>query len=174
MKNKERLISIIMAVIISICMGLLFAFLARKNATPESVSAMPPAPVMYITSLIESVVLGIIVVLIIPMGKMGRGLASKFNAFPPSFKFTLLNSIPFAVINAFLLSAICSFLSVAQAHSHIPADKAPPLLMMWLGGWLRTLPLSIVLSYILAVIISPFVVKAVGLGGPPEGVDINK
>jgi hypothetical protein len=40
---------------------------------------------------------------------------------------------------------------------------------MWITNWLRLLPLSIVVSYVLAFVIAPFVVKAVGLGGPPEG-----
>ena len=93
-------------------------------------------------------------------------LTEKFHAFPPSFKFTLLNSIPFAVINAILCSAVCSFIGVAQSHAHMPKDQAPPLLIMWLGNWLKLLPLSIIISYVVAVIISPLVVKAVM--GKPE------
>ncbi len=174
MRKKERLVGIIMAVIMSAVMGLLFAFVARKGANPTMLASMPPAPVMITTSIIESIIVGVIVVLIIPIGKLGRGLAAKFNAFPPSFKFNALNSLPFAVISAVIVSAVCSFISIAQAHAHIPADQAPPLIMMWLGSWLKTLPLSIIVSYVLALIISPFVVRAVGLGGPGRGGDIPR
>ncbi len=169
MKKKEKQVDIIMAIIMSIVMGVIFAFVARRNAAPQAIKAMPPFPVALITSVIESVIVGIIVVLVIPMGRMGRALSSKFNAFPPSVKFRLLNGIPFAVINAIIVSAVCSFISIAQAHSHMPPEQAPPLMVMWVLNWLRTLPLSIIVSYVLAVIIAPFVVKAVGLGGPPPG-----
>ena len=43
MKNKERLIGVIMAVIISVAMGALFTFLSRRNWTPEQAKMMPPA-----------------------------------------------------------------------------------------------------------------------------------
>ena len=174
MKKKERLVSIIMAIIMSTVMGLLFAFIARKSASPEALKSMPPMPIMLITSLIESIIVGVIVVLVLPIGKLGRGLAAKFNAAPGSMKFTALNSLPFAVISAVIVSAVCSFISIAQSHSHIPADVAPPLMIMWLSNWLKLLPLSIVVSYVLAFIISPFVVQAVGLGGPPTGGDMPR
>ena len=60
-------------------------------------------------------------------------------------------------------------INTAQAHAKIPPQAAPPLLAMWLPSWLKLLPLSILVSYVLAVLISPFVVQAVGLGGPPAG-----
>ena len=174
MKQKERKVSIIMAIIISAIMGVMFALLARKQAeagNPQALSSMPPLPVMLITSLVESIVVGVIVALVLPIGKLGRGLAAKFNATPGSMKFTLLNSLPFAVINAIIVSAVCSFISIAQSHAHMPPDVAPPLMAMWFGQWIKTLPLSIIVSYVFAVIISPFVVQAVGLGGPPTGGD---
>lgn len=171
MKKKEMLVSIIMAVIMSTVMGLLFAFIARKTANEQALNSMPPAPVMYITSLIESIIVGVIVVLVLPLGKAGRALAAKFNAVPPSFKFNALNGLPLAVVNAILVSAICSFISIAKSHAQIPAGQAPPLIIMWFGNWIKTLPVSIIVSYILALIIAPMVVKAVGLGGPPAGRD---
>ncbi|MCR5214200.1 MAG: hypothetical protein K6E10_07265 [Eubacterium sp.] len=176
MKKKEMKVNIIMAVIISAIMGLLFVFVARGMAgrqNPHALESMPPLPVMLITSLLESIVVGLIVAIIIPIGKLGRGLATKLNAKPGSLKFTLLNSIPFALINAIIVSAVCSFISIAQSHAHAaPQANMPPLMVHWLGQWLATLPISIIVSYIFAVIISPFVVKAVGLGGPPA--DMNR
>lgn len=167
--SKEKKVNLIMAIIMSACMGILFAFVARKNASPQALQSMPPAPVMVLTSVIESIIVGVIVAFVIPMGKMGMALSSKFGARPGTFKFTAINSLPFAVINAILVSAVCSFISIAKSHASMPPDQAPPLLMMWLANWLKTLPLSIIVSYILAIIISPLVVRAVGLGGPPEG-----
>ena len=172
--GKEKKVSLIMAVIMSACMGILFAFIARKNIDPRGVESLPPAPIMFITSVIESIIVGVIVTLVIPMGRIGHFLTSRLNAVPGSFKFSAINSIPFAVINAVLVSAICSFISIAQSHSHMvnsgmPADIVPPLFIMWFGSWIKTLPLSIVVGYVIAIIIAPFVIKAVGLGGPPEG-----
>ncbi len=172
MQKKERLVGLIMAIIMSAVMGILFAFIARMSAGEKALESMPPAPVMFISSLIESIIAGVIVTLVIPMGRMGKALAGKFNAVPGSFKYSALNSLPFAVINAVLVSAICSFISIAQSHAHMPADQAPPLMIMWLSNWLKLLPLSIIVSYVLALIISPIVVKSVGLGGPPAGRDM--
>lgn len=171
MKKKEKLVNIIMAIIISAIMGVLFAFLTRNNADAKALENMPPAPVAYILSILESITVGVILALIIPMGKWGRGLAAKAGATPPSMKFTLLNSIPFAVINAITISAICSFIGVATSYGHIEDPNKPAMIVMWLGNWLKTLPISICVSYVLAVLISPFVVQAVGLGGPPTGGD---
>ncbi|SNU09951.1 hypothetical protein SAMN06297422_1405 [Lachnospiraceae bacterium] len=165
--SKEKKVNLIMAIIMSACMGILFAFVARKSASPQALQTMPSAPVMIITSLIESIIVGVIVAFVIPMGKMGSALSAKFGAIPGTAKFTAINSIPFAVINAVLVSAVCSFISIAGSHAKMPPEQAPPLLIMWLSNWLKTLPLSILLSYVLAVIISPIVVKKVGLGGPP-------
>ena len=169
MKKKAKKVDIIMAIIMSVCMGILFAIIARKSADPKALESMPPLPIALLTSILESVIAGVIVVLVIPMGKIGRTLTTKFNAAPGTKKYSAINCLPFAVINAVLVSAVCSFISIAQAHSHMPADQAPPLFIMWVTNWLRLLPLSILGSYVLALIIAPFVVKAVGLGGPPEG-----
>ena len=170
-KKKNKKVNIIMAVVMSAVMGLLFAFLARHNADAKAIESMPPAPVMYISSVVEAIIVGLLVALLLPLGKAGRALAGKFNAKPPSMKFNLLNSIPLAVVNAIICSAVCSFISIAQSHSHMaPAAKAAnPLMKMWFGNWLKTLPLSIIAGYVIAVIIAPFVVKAVGLGAPPAG-----
>ena len=175
MKKKERMVGLIMAVILSAVMGILFVALARHNSLAQNPNAqLPPAPVQFITGVLESITVGIIVVLVIPIGKMGRGLAAKAGAFPPSFKFTLLNSIPYAVINAIIVGGICSFLGVATSYGKIMDPNKPPLFIMWIGNYLKTLPIAIVVSYILAVIISPMVVQAVGLGGPPTDGDMPR
>lgn len=182
MKKKEKQVNLIMAIIMSLAMGILFTFITRGHADPKALESMPPAPAAYLIGILESVVVGVIVALIIPMGKIGRALTTKAGVRPPSLKYTLLNSIPFAVINAILVSSICSFIGIASSYKHMMIPDKPPLFLMWITNWLKLLPISIIVSYVLAVIISPIVVKAVGLGGPnanagpggPGGSDGNK
>ena len=170
MKNKERAVGLIMATLISAAMGIIMSFLIRKGMTPQQLESSPAAPVMYILNIIESIVVGIIFALILPLGKWGNALAAKAGAKPPSPLFFVLNSLPIALINAIFVSAIVCFVNVAQAHSHIPADQAPPLMAMFFGSWIGTLIPSIVISYLLSLLLSPIVTRAVGLGGPPQGM----
>lgn len=174
MEKKSKIVSIIMSVIMSAVMGILAAFLVRYSANEQQLSAMPPAPIMYILNTVESITVGVLLVLIVPLGKWGRGLAAKANANPPSFKFTLLNCLPVSVISAIVVSAIVCFINVVQAHSKIPAEAAPPLMGMFFGSWIKLLIPSIFISYILSIIISPIVVQAVGLGGPGAGSEEGK
>ena len=67
-RKKKLIMSLTMAVIMSSVMGILFVVIARKNATPQQLEAMAPLPVMLISSLIESIVTGVIVALVIPFG----------------------------------------------------------------------------------------------------------
>ena len=90
MKKKEKLVNIIMAIVISILMGILFAFISRNNADPKALESMPPAPAAYLISILESVTVGVILALIIPMGKWGRALCRKTGANPPGIKFTMI------------------------------------------------------------------------------------
>ncbi len=161
MKKKELTISIIIATIISIAMGFLATLLVRLGADEKELSTMPPAAIMYILSILESVIVGIICAVLLPLGKLGMAFARKCNANPPGMKFNLINSIPLAVGNSIIVSAVVCFINVAQAHSHIPKEEAPPLFPMFLGGWLKLLIPSIILSYVLAIILSPVVVKIV-------------
>ena len=168
MKKKERTVSVIMAVILSAVMGALATMLVRRSLSPQMLASIPAAG-MYVSNILESIAVGVVMVLIAPFGKWGKALAAKHNAFPPSMKFTLLNSLPLAVGNSVVVSFIVSLINTAQAHAKIPPQAAPPLLAMWLPSWAKLLIPSILVSYVLAVLISPFVVQAVGLGGPPAG-----
>ena len=173
MKRKERTMNLIMAVIMSVLLGTIAVFLARAGKDDVQLQAMPPLPVMLITSIIESVIAGIIVALVFPLGKWGRALAAKAGANPPGIKFTLVNCIPFTLVNTFAISLPLSCISMAQAYSKIDMPVKPSFISMWLGQWIVMLPFALVASYIIAVIISPLLVKAVGLGcpqgGPPKG-----
>ncbi len=175
MKKKERKMGLIMAIIISLAMGVLVAFLIPKF-NPQAAEQQPVA-IRYISNILMSVVTGIIVAFIIPLGKIGRALTKKANANPPSMKFTLLNSIPMAVGNTLIVSLVCSLVGVLMARSHMPPEalaNVPPFLPMWLVSWAQLLGPTLVVSYILAVLLSPFVSQAVGLGGPPTGGDIPR
>ena len=163
MHKKEKAMGLIMAIIVSAIMGMIFPIIARKIAGPEALAAMPPLAIMIITSVIESIIVGVIVALVIPIGKIGHAMTTKANATPGSLKFGLINSIPFAIINGALVSAIVSFISVAQSYAHIPAGEKPPLIAMWFGNWLPTLPLSILVGYVFAIILAPIVAKAMRL-----------
>ena len=157
MKKKEKKIGIIMAVIMSAAMGIIASVVIAGNPAAK----IPPFPVFCAVNLVESIIAGLLVALFIPLGKIGKSLTDKANAVPPSMKFNLINSIPMAIGNSVIVSAVVSFINVAQAHASIPSDQAPPLIAMWLSGWLPLLIPGIVISYLLAVIISPLVVGMV-------------
>lgn len=173
MKNKERQVGIIMTVIISIVMGLVASFfLIRTN--PESVKASSPV-MIYVSNAIMSLVLGLIIAFILPFGKMGSALARKCGANPPSLKFILINAIPLSVGNTVCVSLVLSLVGVLSARRHIPAEALkdlPPFPVMWLGGWVKLLLPTLLVSYLLSVICAPIVAKLVGFpkggpGGPP-------
>ena len=164
MKKKERLMGLIMAIIISLAMGILVAFLIPK-ISPQAAESQPVA-IRYISNILMSVITGIIVAFVIPLGKLGRGLAAKAGANPPSFKFTLLNSIPLAVGNTLIVSLVCSFVGVLSGRSHASPEALahmPPFPIMWLGNWAKLLLPTLLVSYILAVILSPVVSQAIGM-----------
>ena len=164
MKKKERMMGLIMAIIISLAMGILVAFLIPK-ISPQAAESQPAA-IRYISNILMSVITGIIVAFVIPLGKLGRALANKAGANPPSFKFTLLNSIPLAVGNTLIVSLVCSFFGVMMGRSHATAEALahmPPFVIMWLGNWGKLLLPTLIVSYLLAVILSPVVSQAIGM-----------
>ena len=176
MKKKEITVSLVMALIMSLLLGVIAVFLARAGKSDVQLQAMPPLPIMLITSIIESVIAGVIVALVFPLGKWGRALAQKAGANPPGIKFTLINCIPFAVVNTVVISLALSCISMVQAYGKIDMPVKPPFVAMWLGQWVVMLPFTLVVAYVISIIVSPIVVKAVGLGGPqggPPGKQVN-
>ena len=79
--RKERLVGIIMSIIISAVMGAVSAVLVIKN-NPESVR-YTPAAMIYVSNIALSIVIGVIIALVIPLGRLGAMLARKANANPP-------------------------------------------------------------------------------------------
>ena len=157
-----------MTIIISMAMGALATFIVLKT-NAQAAEGMPHA-IMYISNILLSVVLGVIISLFLPLGKLGRGLAAKAKANPPSLKFYLLNAIPMSVGNSIIIGLILSLVGVLMGRSRAPAEalaQMPPMPVMWLSSFFTILLPTMLLSYILSVLLAPFVVSAVGLGGPP-------
>ena len=169
MRKKEKTVNILMAVVMSVLLGTIAVFLARAGKSDVQLQAMPPLPVMLITSVIESIIAGIIVALVFPLGKWGSMLAAKAGATPPGIKFTLVNCIPFAVVNTVVISLALSCISMAQAYGKMDMPVKPPFVAIWLGQWVIMFPFTLVAAYLISIIVSPIIVKAVGLGGPQGG-----
>ena len=172
MKKKERLMGLIMAIIISAVMGVCATFLVRlfnKQAAEQS-----PLIAMLLMNVVLSIVLGVIISLVLPLGKLGRKLAAAAHANPPSFKFTLLNSLPISVINTVIIGFLLSGLGVGMARMGIrrsaPPEVAaqilgsmPPFPIMWAISFFEILIPTMIISYLLAVILSPVISQAIGL-----------
>ncbi|MBO5999472.1 MAG: hypothetical protein J6P87_07270 [Lachnospiraceae bacterium] len=170
MKNKERLMGMIMTVIMSVAMGIVASFLVLKTnpAAAEAVSA----PAMYISNILLSVAVGFIVSFLVPLGKLGTDLAHRCGAYPPSMKFNLLNAIPLAVGNTLIISLIVSFVGVAMARAKMPAEAIahmPPMAVMWLGSWVKLLIPTMIISYVLSIVLAPVISRKLGIGGGPAG-----
>ena len=164
MKKKQRTMSLIMTIIISAAMGAIAAYVTLKN-NPQAAQSTPPQ-MMYISNIVMSIIVGILVALILPLGKWGQGLARKAGANPPSFKFTLLNSLPIAVGNTLIISLIVSFFGVFMGRAKAPAEavaQMPPLPIMWLGSWVGLLLPTLIASYLLSVVLSPVIAEMVGM-----------
>lgn len=164
MKKKERTMGLIMAILISLAMGILVAYLIPK-ISPQAAESQPVA-IRYISNILMSVTVGVIVAFVVPLGKIGKNLAAKAGANPPSFKFTLINSIPLSVGNTLIVSLVCSLVGVLMGRSHAPAEALahmPPFPIMWLGSWAKLLLPTLIVSYILAVVLSPIVSQAIGM-----------
>ena len=96
MKKKMFLMGLIMSLIISVAMGLLSSFLLILF-NPDIVKSSP-VPVIYLLNTLASLITGLIVFFVVPLGKLGAALTVKAGVRPPSLKFTLLNAIPSKVL----------------------------------------------------------------------------
>jgi hypothetical protein len=156
-----------MSIIISAVMGVVSAALVINN-NPEAVKYTPVA-MLYISNIALSIVIGVIIALVIPLGKLGAMLARKANANPPGIKFFLLNAIPNSVGNTLIISLILSFVGVLSARMKLPAEALshlPPFAVMWLGNWFKLLLPTLLISYVLSVLLSPLISRLLGVKGP--------
>ena len=182
MKKKERIMGLVMAIIISAAMGLAASLIVMFTQKEAHIGIWN-----FVINIVLSIILGVIISLVLPLGKLGRKLAASANANPPSFKFTLLNALPISVINTFIIGFLLSGFGVFMARMGIsrgamgaalangaPADVAaqaaaqalasmPAFPIMWLRSFGIMLVPTLIISYLLAVILSPIVSQAVGL-----------
>ena len=168
--KKERIVGIVMSMIISSVMGVVSAALVIKN-NPDAVR-YTPAAMIYVSNIALSLVLGVIIALVIPLGRLGAMLARKANANPPGIKFILINAIPNSVGSTLIISLVLSFVGVLTARMRLPAEalsQLPPFAIMWLGNWVKLVIPTLLISYVLSVLLSPVVSRLVGVKGPgPE------
>ena len=157
---------LIMALIISAAMGVVATLLVLITQKEAQVG-----PMTFVSNIVLSIVIGVIIALVLPLGKLGKALANAAKAYPPSFKFTLLNAISLSVGNTLIIGFLLSGFGVFMARRNIPPEvvKNMPFLPMWLGSFAKMLLPTLLVSYILAVVFSPIISKAVGLGGPGAG-----
>lgn len=171
--SKDRLTGMILSLIISIAMGIVSALLI--TTTNPNILSAHSAFYIYATNILLSLVIGFLVTLLLPFGKLGAALARKANAAPLSIKFILINAIPHSVGNTIIISLILSFFGVFTARMKIPVEALstlPPFHIMWLGSWIRLLLPTLLISYTLSVLLAPVVARLVGLGkpgGPKKG-----
>lgn len=132
-QKKEKIVSVIMSAMMSTIMGALATTLVRKNMNPQML-ASASAVGMYLSDILESVTVGILLTLVAPFCKWGKALAAKHKAFPPSLKFTLLNSLPLSVGCSITVGGIVSFINAAlptagyrrrQPHRCLPCGYLP-------------------------------------------------
>lgn len=168
-KQRRRKVGLIMTLIMSTVMGIVATLYARSGMPAQALASAPPAAVMMISSVLMSLTVGLIIWLTIPSSKWGGMLAAKAKAGPGSFKFTALNCLPISFVNSFIISIVVSFINVSRSHAQIPAAVAPPLGLMWFGSWIKMFPALLVLAYVIAMLVSPLIVRWMKMPqGPPK------
>ena len=168
--NKERLVGLIMSVIVSAAMGAVSAFLVI-NTNPDSTKAHSVG-MIYASNILLSVVVGMIIAISLPLGKLGGLLARKAKAVPPSMKFILINAIPNSVGNTLIISLVLSFVGVLTARLKLSEEALshlPPFPIMWLGNWVKLILPTLIISYVLSVLLAPLIARLVGFNGPQKG-----
>lgn len=163
MKRRLNSVRLIMTAFMSLAMGMVASVFARMGMPPQALASAPPLPVMMISGVAMSLIVGLLVWLTIPSAAWGRALVAKAKAAPGSFKASALNCLPISLVNGIVISAVVSFINISRSHAQIPPEFAPPLAIMWSSSWIRMLPAMLVLAYATALLISPFVARWVKL-----------
>ena len=167
MQQRRSLVGLLMTLFMSTVMGIVATLIARSGMPPQALASAPPAVIMVISSVLMSLTVGIIIWLVIPSSKWGSMLAAKTKASPGSFKYTAMNALPISFVNSFVIGIVVSFINVSRSHAQIPAAVAPPLIVMWFGSWIKMFPILLVVAYMLALLVSPLIVKWVKM---PQGM----
>ena len=164
-KRKQVRMSIVMSIIMSSVMGALASFIILSTTSHAfSQSVM----MTYLVNIIVGAMIGTVIAITLPIGKLGKDLASRAGATPPSLKFTLLNALPLSLGNTLIIGLLLSGFGVFMGRHNAPAEvvaQMPPFIIMWLMNYAKLLLPTFLISYFLSVILSPVVSKALGLLG---------
>lgn len=153
-KNK-RLVEVIVSVIMSIAMGMVSTIIVCLNPNANT----PPFIIFCLLNVTESIITGVCVALFIPLGKLSDILTRKLKLKNPSLEYNLVYSIPLAIGNALIVSAVVSFINIAIAYTRLDPAQFPPLLVMWASSWLPLIIPMNIISYIFSVIVYPMVTE---------------
>lgn len=152
-KKNKRLIEVIVSVIMSVAMGMVSTTIVCLNPNAST----PPFIIFCFLNVTESIITGVCVALFIPLGKISDALVRKFKLKNPSLEYNLVYSLPLAIGNAFIVSAVVSFINIAIAYTRLDPTQSPPLLVMWAASWLPLIIPMNIISYIFSVIVYPMV-----------------
>ena len=152
-KKNKRFIEVIVSVIMSVAMGMVSTTIVCLNPNAST----PPFIIFCFLNVTESIITGVCVALFIPLGKISDALVRKFKLKNPSLEYNLVYSLPLAIGNAFIVSAVVSFINIAIAYTRLDPTQSPPLLVMWAASWLPLIIPMNIISYIFSVIVYPMV-----------------
>lgn len=93
--------------------------------------------------------IGYIVSIIVPVGKMGQDLTAKLGATPGSVKYALLSAIPPTVVMVIVMCFAFTFFAIGLQFG------AMALIM----GALSSMPLGFVVAYLCGVLLTPVSMK---------------
>ncbi len=152
-KKNKRLIEVIVSVIMSVAMGMASTIIVCLNPNANT----PPFILFCLLNVTESIITGVCVALFVPLGRLSDALVRKLKLKNPSLEYNLVYSIPLAIGNGLIVSAVVSFINIAIAYTRLDPTQCPPLLVMWASSWIPLIiPLNII-SYIFSVIVYPMV-----------------
>lgn len=163
-KKKEKKAITIIVGVLSVIMGIIASVIISMNPRSNT----PAFPIFCISNIFESVAAGIILVQLIPFYNISKKMEDKAGVPCPETKFILFNSIPITVISSLIVEAVVCLLNIIMARASIPADQAPPFIMMYLSSYLPLIIPTIVICYLVSVLISKPVYGIVGIKSKKE------
>ena len=159
-KNKKQKTAImIILIVLSVIMGVIASIIISKNPRSNT----PALPIFMISNVFETVAGAIIISQIIPFDKIALWVEDKVKAAAPEFKFILVNSVFVTVIGVLVIEFIACMINIIMARANIPADQAPPLVMMFISTYLPLLIPSILICYVVSLPVSVLVYKILGV-----------
>lgn len=164
---QDRKVGIVMSFILSTAMGIVSSLLL--SIYNPDILKTSPAAAFYAMNILLSNVVGLIVALCLPLGKLGLMLARKANAVPPSMKFILINAIPNSVGNSLIIGLVMSLVGVMSARMRMPAEalsQLPPFPVMWLSSWIKLFLPTLLISYVISILVAPLIARLAGYKKP--------